>query len=241
MNPYLSSSSLKCIARGQLLGRYRTVTSIFLLHVFCILGINLLVSAVLQPTSVLHFLIYYIATYLVYVVSGFFQAGEAYVYLKLANNQPISYRDLFFCFREDTNRTAVIQIWLAAFQLVTMLPSVVYHQFFMQSTGFLRIDAIYLLLLFLGGICNIWIQLLFSQCFYLMLDFEAYSSRQLMKKSIQLMKGNKGRLFYIMLSFLPLYALGFLSLGIGFLWIRPYTYATYTNFYLDLIKKGNSL
>ena len=241
MNPYLSSSSLKSLARGQLLGRYRSVVSIFLLHVLCIMGINVLVTMVLQPTTLVRSFLYYIASYLVYVLSGFFQVGESYVYLKIANNQPVTSKDLFFCFKEDNNRTAAIQIWLAAFKLLALLPSVIYYHFFMKTTNFLGIDRTYTILLLLGILCSLWIQILFSQCFYLMLDFEEYSARQIMKKSLQLIKGSKRRLLYIMLSFLPLYLLGFLSCGIGFLWVIPYTYATYTNFYLDLIKKGNSL
>lgn len=241
MNPYLSSSSLKRMARGQLLGRYRSVLSIFLLHVLCVSGIDLLVSAVLQPTNLIRALIYYVAIYLVYVLSGFFQAGECYVYLKLASNQPVSCRDLLYCFKEDANRTAFIQLRLAAFKLLSMLPCVIYSYFFTNSTDFSGIDSIYLLLLLAGILIQLWIRLFFSQCFYVMLDFEEMEARDIMKKSRLLMKGQKGRLFYIMLSFLPLYALSLISCGLGLLWVYPYIYATYTNFYLDLIKKGNSL
>ena len=49
------------------------------------------------------------------------------------------------------------------------------------------------------------------------------------------MKGHKGRLFYIGLSFIPLKLLAILSLGIGFLWVYPYQYMTQTLFFLDLM------
>ena len=48
------------------------------------------------------------------------------------------------------------------------------------------------------------------------------------------MKGHKGRLFYIVLSFLGMDILVLLSLGIGSLWIMPYQSQTYTLFYLDI-------
>lgn len=237
MNPYLSSSSLKCMARGQLLGRYRSVIRIFLLHLLCTSVIDVLVSTVLYPSDLLHFLIYYIALYLVSVLSGFFYAGECYVYLKIANQQPVSCKDLFYCFREDANRTASIQLILSALKMLCILPSAIYGQFFIWTSG----NTMTHLLFLAGSLLNMIIQLLFSQCFYVMLDFESYGIRQIFRKSWQLIRRNIGRLFYLTLSFLPLYALSLLSCGIGFLWAIPYFYATYTNFYLDLIKKGNSL
>ena len=73
MNPYLSSSSLKRIAKGQLLGRYSSVIFIFLLHMLCLVSLQMLVSLVLAPTNIIKFILYYAALYLVYIVSGFFK------------------------------------------------------------------------------------------------------------------------------------------------------------------------
>ena len=50
------------------------------------------------------------------------------------------------------------------------------------------------------------------------------------------MKGHKGRLFYIELSFLPLLLLGAVSL-IGLLWVIPYMQMTYAVFYFDIMKQ----
>ena len=113
MNPYLSSSSLKRIAKGQLLGRYSSVIFIFLLHMLCLVSLQMLVSLVLAPTNIIKFILYYAALYLVYIVSGFFKAGEAYVYLKVASNQPVTVNDLFYCFRGESNRTSTSRsVWL---------------------------------------------------------------------------------------------------------------------------------
>jgi uncharacterized membrane protein len=70
-----------------------------------------------------------------------------------------------------------------------------------------------------------------------MLDFPQYTAPELIRMSIRLMKGHKGRLFYIQLSFFPLWVLSMFSCGIGILWLLPYMEATSANFYLDLIKK----
>ena len=226
MNPYLSSSSLKRIAKGQLLGRYSSVIFIFLLHMLCLVSLQMLVSLVLAPTNIIKFILYYAALYLVYIVSGFFKAGEAYVYLKVASNQPVTVNDLFY-----------IQIRLAAIQLFTTLPAAIYNMLFSDSTSLFAIDGIYLLLTLLGMVISLFADLLFSQCYYVMLDFEEYTGWEVMKAAVQLIRGSMGRLFYIVLSFFPLYLLGILSMGIGLLWIYPYKEAVFANFYLDLIKK----
>ena len=77
MNPYLSSSSLKRIAKGQLLGGYSSVIFVFLLHMLCLVSLQMLVSLVLTPTNIIKFHLYYAALYLFFIVSWLIQAGEA--------------------------------------------------------------------------------------------------------------------------------------------------------------------
>ena len=54
------------------------------------------------------------------------------------------------------------------------------------------------------------------------------------------MKGHKGRLFYICVTLIPYYLLGFLSCGIALFWVIPYTKVILTNFYLDLVHAQSS-
>ena len=55
-----------------------------------------------------------------------------------------------------------------------------------------------------------------------------------MKISCRLMKGNKGRYFYISLSFLPLYIACIFTCYIGLLWLEPYIANTMAHFYMDV-------
>ena len=57
------------------------------------------------------------------------------------------------------------------------------------------------------------------------------------------MAGNKGRYFYIKLSFIGWDILASLSFYLGYLWLRPYASQTMVAFYLDVTKRlpeGNS-
>ena len=53
-------------------------------------------------------------------------------------------------------------------------------------------------------------------------------------KSIEIMRGHKGKLFGLDLSFIGWFLLGILSLGIGFIWIEPYFYTARASFYRNL-------
>jgi uncharacterized membrane protein len=73
-----------------------------------------------------------------------------------------------------------------------------------------------------------------SQSLFILIESTDKGVLQSMRESVELMKGNKGRYFYILLSFTGMILLGYGSFGIGFLWIFPYIHSTFTEFYLDI-------
>ncbi len=253
MNHYLSSASLKTLAKGQLLGKYGTVTGAMILMQLCTLPLSMAVSFLIGTDTVVGVLMYSIAYFLIQLFMGFFLAGQTFIYLKAACGQKPEISDLFHCFKGDTSRVLHLQAVLSGVSILCSLPAMIVGVFTNQSLTLFGTDAvsaemlpvnpslflIYVIFYLAGTIISIYVSLMLSQVFYLMLDFPEYTASQLLKMSIQLMKGSKGRLFYIQLSFLPLILLSFLSCGIALLWIYPYMQATYANFYLDLIKKKN--
>ena len=52
-----------------------------------------------------------------------------------------------------------------------------------------------------------------------------------LKESVRIMRGKKGKLFYLQLSFMGIYLLGAIACGIGLLWVIPYMQVTMANFY----------
>jgi len=74
----------------------------------------------------------------------------------------------------------------------------------------------------------------YSQTFYLLAEDNTIGSEQAILKSMDMMDGNKMKYFMLILSFIPWALLCILTLGIGFLWLVPYTQVSMANFYLDL-------
>lgn len=74
---------------------------------------------------------------------------------------------------------------------------------------------------------------------YILIDNPELSPNEARLKSIEMMRGRKGKMFGLDLSFLGWFLLGILSLGIGFIWISPYFRTTKAAFYSDLKEELN--
>lgn len=239
MNKYKSSAMLKADAKEQLFGKYGTcIGATVIIWLFTML-LTFIPSFLIPMDSIFNIVIYYLVAFIISLFSGIFVSGQAFFYLKISCGQPVSVGDIFFGFRSHPDKALLIQMILSLIVYACLAPSIIFSQIFAKD-----FSAIWMLLfsaaLILGMIIYIWVSLLFSQTFYLLQDFPSYSTKQLLKMSGKIMKGHKGRLFYIGMSFLPLYLLGILSCCIAFLWITPYMNAVMANFYMDIVKNRNN-
>lgn len=254
MNQYLSSNSLKSLAKGQLLGKYGTVVGVTVLQALCILPLRYAISYIIDGNTLPGVFLQTTAWFLLCLFGGYLIAGRTYMYLKIACSQTPYIKDLFHFFKGDSSKVLYIQAVRSAIFLLCTLPFQIVGHYVNLSMANLDYTTLtlenfpvsaplYLLYMALGvlgiGVSLYCDFLLLFPAFYLMLDFPEYTAPQLLKMSIQLMKGNKARKLYLSLSFVPLYLLSSFSCGIALLWIMPYKGATNANFYLDLIKKKN--
>jgi len=78
--------------------------------------------------------------------------------------------------------------------------------------------------------------LLYAIAYYIGYDNTGSSSKSCVLKSEELMKGNRGSLFLLELSFIGWAILAVFTLGIGYLWLMPYMQVAFVCFY-DRISK----
>ena len=71
---------------------------------------------------------------------------------------------------------------------------------------------------------------------YILIDNPELGPNEARLKSIELMRGYKGKLFGLWLSFIGWFLLCILSLGIGFIWLTPYIKTSFAAFYRDRIE-----
>lgn len=241
MNIHILSATLKDNAKEKLTGSYGLLIGCHL-TVSCIsLMVSFLLSGFLisPADTVFSLLLTNGLSLLAATFIGVFQAGIALIYLKLASgNGAVSFSDIFYGYRQHL-QTALGISFISA--LISLFPSLV-SDIFYQLHATNGVKEYWWIALFsqplLQLVCLI-ISLFLFPCYYLMLDFPGKSTTEILKLSVQVMKGHKGRLLFITLSFLPLKLLGTISL-IGGLWVTPYVNMTYALLFFEIMKNENT-
>lgn len=109
---------------------------------------------------------------------------------------------------------------------------------FGKSAGLFILMGVYVLLwsllLVIPGILAV---LSYSMAFYILADNRNLGPREVLSKSKEMMKGNRGKLALLTLRFTGWIILSVLTLGIGMLWLFPYMSVASVKFYEDLKNK----
>lgn len=242
MSKYKSSAELKQLARTQLLGHYKTLIGAIVLTEAISLLISYIISDYISPATVVGKLLYYAITFVSSLIIGIFNIGHCLLFLKLACEQPINIADIFHGFKNNTDKVIVLQAFHTVASYICTGPQNYFAGKLIDPNNIYNMNMEYFLpyciSTFIGIILLVVFSLIFSQTFYLLLDFPDASVKQILSGSYRIMKGNLGHLFYLEMSFLPLLLLGALSFGIAYLWLIPYMQATQANFFLDIMKKA---
>ncbi len=181
-----------------------------------------------------------ILSLVVSVLTGMFVSGRCYLYLKVACNQHVSAGDIFYGFRLFPGKAILIQLFITLLNIAGAIPLVVVIFVSMAVPNEGLTVLLYCLAIIIYIVVAVFVNLAFSQAMFLLHDFPQHTARELFGMSRRLMQGSKGRLFYLYVSFIPLYLLCALSFGIGFLWLTPYVNATLAEFFLDLARNKNA-
>ena len=238
MNQHKTSAELKALAKESLLGKYGVAVSATLLYALIIYITTDLSSFFLFIPGIVGTVLYYLSTFIITVFTGIFAYGFSFIFLKISCNVPARMVDLYYGFKGNTKEILKVQLFRSLITYAASIPMYVFAEIISEEQ-MMNYIGIYALLMGFGLLVQFVVMLLYNQAFYILLDFPDYNAKKALTFSRELMKGNKGRFIYLLVSFIPLFALGILSCGAGFLWIVPYMQATQAQFYLDLVKNKN--
>ena len=196
-----SSSDLKALSRQALGGQWGLPVAACLLIFICSIILTLVITALLNPYSVLSIITCQIMIYIVSLFVSLLQAGYMKLLLNMNRKALFSLRDLISPFTVQPDRFLTVNLILLLVELLFSLPLDVLSY---------RTSGMASLAYSLGGsmivsLVGLILSLFFGLSNYLLLDNPQMGAIESMKISCRLMKGNKGRYFYISLSFLPLY------------------------------------
>lgn len=230
-----TASQLKATARGHLTGRYAVLIIAYMISNLITNIPSLFVSYTANPYTSSGSLINTGASLILSFISVIFLVGQNRICLRYARGTdmvPVS--EMWYGFKGNADKTIITYFLFFIRFLLYSVP-------FIGLLSCILIMGDTLLLVFLTVAALIfmlymWIRLEldYALVFFLLIDYPTETPRKLLAHSKQLMKGNKGRLFYLQLSFIGMLLLVLLSFGIAMFWVYPYMRMTFTEFYLDL-------
>lgn len=229
------SAELKRLSRESLTGHWGLVIGATLL-------LSLIIWAVLLPFYFLFFIsrgemvqfgAYMLALLIVAVIAVIMQCGITRMHLGFARRQEGEIAMLFGEFSKRPDRYIVGTLMIFGIELICVLPGSLCGAVGLIEEIFLA-SMIGLVLHLAGTVILVLVLLRYNLAFFLLVDYPQMGALEAFRESARLMEGNKGRMFYLYLSFIGWGLLGMCSCGLGMLWISPYMNQTMVSFYLDV-------
>lgn len=185
----------------------------------------------------------------VLIVGGPVTLGYVKFNLGLVDNGNPQFNDIFSQFDRfgagflvNFLRNLYVGLWTLAF----VLPGVIVSVLFGVVAGLVlgeEVIAAAVVIILLAALIPALIFVTVKQYSYAMAPYILYenpsmSANDAIKQSIQLMKGNKWRLFCLCFSFIGWLLLSiFFTCGIGMFWVKPYQEAAFAAFYREIARE----
>ncbi len=150
---------------------------------------------------------------ILFIINGFLYIGTASFFLKFSKKEDVKVSEIYLGYKVYDNYLHGLKAILWKF----------WYSFFW-----------YLLLIVPGIIKSIS----YSQFYYILAEDKNIDLREALKKSKDMMDGNKMKYFKLQLRFIGWAFLCILTLGIGIIWLAPWIQVTLAKFYEDV--KGNT-
>lgn len=228
-----SSKELKALAREALLGQYGSlIGAMFLLGMFSVILESVPVTITRNREDTTSLIIQFVVTLIISVLVYLLQIGMTVIVLHMTRRQAYGLSDLFYTFRAHPDRFIIVSVIQIGISMILQIPAYIFLLLYPGDT--IKRVLLYLLLLLAGSIVSFIVLLGFTLADLLLIDNENLGAIDAIRQSWAMMHGNKGRFFYLQISFFGLALLCILTLGLGMLWLYPYMMTTEAFFYLDL-------
>lgn len=237
-----SSRELKRIARDLLNNRYNVPMGAFVTAsvITTVFGIPFSLSLGDYPATS-QIVVSLLANYLILLIGMVFNAGVIFVHLNLTRGKAFKITHVFEPFLHSTERYFLAAFLYSLLELLSCIPLIGGSIFFYFYKDNIASIPVLVLSGVLTGLLLLFVALNYSFVFFLILDRPEMKAVSLFQESRLMMKKNKGRFFYILLSFIPWAVPLLCSFGIASLWVQPYLTQVLVNFYLDCTGELNRI
>ena len=227
----MTTETVKAYARERMLGNYgKAIAAILTVAALRMIATGI-IGSVFSAPGVMMLILSYIASFIIELIGGILTAGLAFIFLKIMYGQDAVSVDVFHAFTEQPDKAVRITLILAIAAQLWEIPVALlaYAPFGAGSIPLLSVIAL------AGLVAFLYIWLTYYMAFYLLQDFPERSAIELLYMSRELMRGNRWRLFILLMSFLPMFLLSIVAFFIPMLWVSAYMQATQANFYRELM------
>lgn len=250
---YKTNAELKFLARKQMYGRFGilmgTMFIPFLISFFA-----------LQIVTTPYYFVSYGLQFIARIILSLFEVGSTLIYMKCACNMPTKIGELFYGFQHNTFIALKIGILFVIIDSVCTIPCDIMSLSILNSSelvmpeitdattineltafynSYYSIMSRYYAVMLFCVLAAFFIKLAFIPAYYMMLDFPEWKAGTVLKKSIEVMHGNKLRYVLLQLTFFPAMILSVFTCGLTLIWLIPYMHLTNANFYLDIMAVKN--
>ena len=231
---FKTNRALKSDARESLLGHLTLTVFSILLYMFATSMLTEMIAGFNSKHVLLSLLLSVIVYFVVNTCANLLRIGLSYIFLRLQFHMGAKIGDLFCAFTFNSDTAVLISAFTAVLYLLCMLPFMIAAALHSSESTW-RFTVLLLALFAAGWLGTFYVRLRYILAYYLILDFPEMKADELIRGSVKLLRGHALRLLKLYLSFLPLYLLSFLSLGVAGLWVSSYSHAAEAAFYKDLM------
>lgn len=258
-----SCKELKRLSRGTLVGKWGNVILVFFIiqiivslattpfqksysdlamqayaDIYTEAGMASLIPAMPTTQSLI---ISTVAILVISLASTVLSAGQLNIHLSLLRGEAFDLKKLFCEFKNRADRYIIASLLMIGISLLCIIPvlAAAFAMGILSATGDIGVVTIAMIVVLvityiLTLVLIFYFSIKFSQVMFFLIDNPEMSVIQSFKESAKVMKGNYGRYLYMLLSFIPMGLLAGLTLGIGSLWVAPYTITVQAAFYMDV-------
>lgn len=239
MNNRLKPGVLKSHARALMMGKHGFLALVtFLVSMLYLAASYILNSAFPTTAGIMNLVLGLAGSLLVNIVYALFCAGQSSVYLNLCRGRDTRLGQLTVPFSAHPESVALFAAAQFVIQTVSMnLTLQLVPQILNETGASNRFPLCAALLVLL--VVTVWLELGLSMALFLYCDDPQKSGVQIIRESFRLMRGNRMRMLWLMISFAGVMLLGILSAGIGLLFARPYLNTVQALFYLNLVEEAH--
>ena len=233
-----SISHLKEQSRGALEGRWGESVAypavLIALHMIA----AAVLAAVMKSAGVAEVISGAGIAFIMQVLISLFIWGADFHFLQILRGEETSFSSLLAVFRMQPDRFVLFGIIRGVVQILPIVPQLI-------ALGQIRRHPMTAVILAVTGAACLVAALIFLLTYamagFVLLDLSGeIPLHEAMRMSRLMMRGRKGKLFFICASFIGWILLAVITLGLGLLWIIPYVLTTLCSFY-ESIKKGPDL